>query len=67
MKPGARIGIGVALGIAAISAFLARTKLRTGIAKVQESWMLHKGQGYTHGGHIPAPKGQEKVEVSELP
>jgi hypothetical protein len=67
MKAGARIGIGVALGIAAVSAFLARTMLRTGISKVQESWRLHKGQGYTHGGHIPAPTGQEKVEVRELP
>jgi hypothetical protein len=65
----ARIGLGVILGLASIATLFGRSKVQTGYGKVRESWRTRRGapQGeYTHGGHISAPQGKEKVEVTEM-
>jgi hypothetical protein len=65
----ARIGIGVILGIASIATLFGGAKVQTGYGKVRESWRARRGESqgeFTHGGHISAPQGKEKVEVTEM-
>ena len=64
-----RVGIGIALGVASVATLLGGSVFQSGFGKVRESWQKRRGmpQGeYTHGGHLPAPQGREKVEVKEM-
>jgi hypothetical protein len=57
-----RIGIGLALGVASVATLFGRT---IGRGSLRSRKGALEGE-YTHGGHIPAPQGKEKVEVKEM-
>jgi hypothetical protein len=65
----ARIGIGVLLGVASVATLLGTSVFKSGFGRVRETIRTRRGSAegeYTHGGHIPAPQGREKVEVTEI-